>query len=326
MHVSPCRARLLPLALSALLLGAPLAHAADASCRYTPLATLSLLDSGNHPRPLVDGSVNGQPARFYVNTGSSATRLSKAMADKLHLPLRQLPAHTNGIGGASTMYAVKVDDFAVGDIHSGKTSMTVLGNQPGNPQDGSLGADFLMQADVEFSMAEKTLRFFRPTNCKDTYLAYWGAGAVELPFGGTYTRHANPRFMIEVNGVKLEAYIGTGTMFSSITRNAAGRAGIKLDGEGARPTGSVTGIGDETISTWQVEANSLSFGSETIQHAHLTVLDTPPQGSQSGFPDVILGMDFLKTHRVLIANDQRRFYISYLGGEVFPGRPVRRNN
>lgn len=303
-----------------LFLLAQAAQAADAACHYTSIGTFALVRNGQ-PHPLIDGSINGQPARFSLSTGSSATRIARSTAERLGLPLDQIRAHTNGIGGASTMYAVKVDDVAVGDIHSGKTRMTVLGNQNGGA-DGTLGADFLMQADVEFALAEHSVRFFRPSGCKETYLAYWAADAVELPFGGTYTRHANPRFMIEVNGVALEAAIGTGTTYTTISRNAAARAGIKVDGGSAVPAGTVRGVGDDAVATWQVEVDRIGIGSETIEHAHLTVLDTPPQGATRGFPDVSLGLDFLLHHRVLIANDQRKFYISYLGGEVFKTRKL----
>jgi hypothetical protein len=33
---------------------------------------------------------------------------------------------------------------------------------------------------------------------------------------------------------------------------------------------------------------------------------------------MILGMDFLQTHRVFVANSQRKIYFTYAGGTVFP--------
>ena len=37
-------------------------------------------------------------------------------------------------------------------------------------------------------------------------------------------------------------------------------------------------------------------------------------------PSMLLGMDFLKAHRLLISNSQRRIYFTYNGGPVFkPG-------
>lgn len=39
--------------------------------------------------------------------------------------------------------------------------------------------------------------------------------------------------------------------------------------------------------------------------------------SETVHPDMLLGADFLKTHRVLLAMSQRRLYFTYLGGKVF---------
>jgi hypothetical protein len=33
--------------------------------------------------------------------------------------------------------------------------------------------------------------------------------------------------------------------------------------------------------------------------------------------DMLLGVDFLKSHHVLIANSQNKFYFTYAGGSVF---------
>jgi hypothetical protein len=63
---------------------------------------------------------------------------------------------------------------------------------------------------------------------------------------------------------------------------------------------------------------TFAIGSETIKNAHISIRDNPPQGILLGMPDVLIGADFLRAHRVLIAMSQRRFYVSYLGGEVFP--------
>jgi hypothetical protein len=39
-------------------------------------------------------------------------------------------------------------------------------------------------------------------------------------------------------------------------------------------------------------------------------------------PDMLLGADFLRSHRVLIAHSQRKIYFTYAGGAVFPERSL----
>jgi predicted aspartyl protease len=312
--------RTLPLLTLALLALAPAAHALDA-CSYVPVATLELRGSGPVRQSTVDGTINGIPAVMLVETGASSSRLVKAWAEKYNVPLSQSGRYTMGIGGASVNYVARIDDISVGNAHSGKTTMGVIGNMGRTPGfDAILGANFLLQADLEISLAERKLKFFRAKDCKDTYLAYWNPEAMEIPFGGTETGHLDPRLIVEINGTKMEAIIETGSATSSMSRASAERAGIKVGDAIVEKLGSATGVGDARIDTWQAEVDTFTIGSETIRNAHLAIRDKPPQGTMVGMPEVLLGADFLRAHRVLIAMSQRRFYVTYNGGEVFPKR------
>lgn len=312
-----------------MLIASPLAaHAAGAdACRYVPVASLQLRGTGDVWQPTVDGTINGKPAVMLFDTGASATKLVKDAAEKFDIALRQTGRYSYGIGGASVSYIAKVDDFAVGGAHSGKIQMNVLGNMGKRPQfDAIVGAEIALQMDLEISLAEHQVRFYRAsTGCDDTYLAYWSQDAMEVPFGGTETGHKNPRMIVDVNGTKMEAMIDTGASSTSMTRAAAERAGIRVGTPEVVKVGTSTGIGEARIDVWQTTVENFTIGSETIKNAHLGIRDNAPQGTMVGMPDILLGADFLRAHRVLIAMSQRRFYITYNGGEVFPLRRPRVN-
>lgn len=304
-----------------LLLLSPAVQAAD-GCRYVPVATLQLRGAGTVWQPTVDGAINGKPAVMLFDTGAHASMLLKGAADKFGLSLNQSRGHTNGIGGASVNYVAKVDDFSVGDAHSGKVKMNVIGAIGAGrtmPFDAIIGADFALQMDLEISLAERKIKFYRATGCDDTFLAYWSADAMEIPFGGTDTGHPNPRIIVEVNGTRMEAMIDTGASATGMTRAAAERAGIRVGDANVHRLGSSVGVGDKRIDTWQVEVD-FTIGSETIRNANIGIHDNPPQGVTVGMPDMLIGADFLRAHRVLISTSQRRVYVSYLGGEVFRKR------
>jgi predicted aspartyl protease len=312
--------RAFPLLTLALLALPPAAGAAGA-CRYVPVATLQLRGSGPIWQPTVDGTINGNPAVMLADTGAYSSKLVKSWAEKYKVPLSQSGSYSMGIGGASVDYVARIDDISVGDAHSGKTTMAVLGNMGKQPAfDAILGANFLLQADLEISLAERKLKFYRAKDCQDTYLAYWNSEAMEIPFGGTETGHLDPRLIVEINGTRMEAIIDTGASATSMTRAAAERAGIKVGDANVDRLGSSTGVGDARIDTWQTEVDTLTIGSETIRNASINIRDNPPQGTTVGMPEVLLGADFLRAHRVLIAMSQRRFYVTYNGGEVFPKR------
>jgi hypothetical protein len=42
-----------------------------------------------------------------------------------------------------------------------------------------------------------------------------------------------------------------------------------------------------------------------------------------GLPAMLLGADFLRSHRVLVAQSQQKIYLSYVGGTVFPSTPTK---
>jgi predicted aspartyl protease len=317
--------RAVPFLMLALAPLAAQAAGADA-CRYVPVATLALRGTGTVWQPTVDGTINGKPAVMLFDTGGSATRLVKDAAEKFHIALQQTGGYSYGIGGASVSYLAKVDDFAVGAAHSGRIQMNVLGNMGRQPQfDAIIGADIALQMDLEISLAEHQVKFYRASGCDDTYLAYWSQEAMEIPFGGTETGHKNPRMIVDVNGTKMEAMIDTGASGTTMSRAAAERAGIRVGAPEVVKVGTSTGIGDARIDVWQTTVDNFTIGSETIKNAHLGIRDNAPQGTMIGFPDILLGADFLRAHRVLIAMSQRRFYITYNGGEVFPLRRLRAN-
>lgn len=257
------------------------------------------------------------------DTGAYRSMMTEAAAEKFGLPLDTTGGYTMGVGGASVAYAVKLNDFSVGPAHSGKMLMHVLGHMGSEAEfDAVAGGDFAFQADLEIDLKGRQFKFYRNYGCTDSYLAYWSPDAMEIPFGGTDTGHPNPRLIVEINGTKMEAEIDTGAMRTSMTRKAAERAGIVVGDAGVARAGSASGIGAKRVDYWSTEAE-FTIGSETIKNASIGIRDNSPLGETIAIPDVLIGADFLRAHRVLVAMSQKRFYISYVGGEVFAKRQKR---
>jgi len=303
----------------ALLLPA-LSHAAgDAgSCRYVPVAKLPITYTDASHRAIVTGAINGKPARMIVDTGAYRTSLFRAGAERLGLPLDTTGKYSRGLGGASVNYIARVDDFSVGIAHSGKAPINVIGNASRMDGDALVGVDFLLQTDMELSLADNYLQFFRASGCGDTFLAYWDSNAMEIPFSGKEERSNKPYVTVELNGVKLKAILDTGAPHSSVTRHAAELAGVRIDDPGVRKGGKTGGIGDERVDTWFATFDSFSIGPESMKRVELAVHEDASVGRLP--VDMLLGADFLRTHRILFAMSQDRLYMSYLGGDPFPPR------
>ena len=291
----------------------PFAHAAAQGCTYTPIAKLPLRYGGPQLEITTEGTINGTPAELLVDTGAYATILTRTGTERRGIRLYATGRHASGVGGSSPIYAVIVNEFIVGPVRAGRSNMPVVGSFGDTPiYDGILGAPFLFQTDVEISLAGKQLSFFVPQNCGGTWLGYWGKDVQAVPLRRHNEDHMNPHFFVRINGRELEAMIDTGAVVSTISSDAAKRAGIALDAPGVEQGAGFVGVGSYKASSWYVTVKSFQIGEETVQNALLSVED-----SGMNNVDVKLGADFLRAHRVLFAMSQNKLYFSYVGGEPF---------
>lgn len=312
---------ILPRTLATLLLTLSTAfvHAADAEaprCRYVAVAKLPLHYSGPGLALTTTGVINGTPALMLVDTGASDTWLTRTGTERRGMRLSNLGRVARGIGGMSSIYQTRIKEFTVGPARSERGHMRVLSDFGYAPSyDAILGAPFLLQTDLELSLATKEIKFFQPVNCGDSFLGYWDEDALVIPFESySDSGSPNPRFTVLVNGQKMRAMIDSGADSTVISLDAAKRAGLAPDSRGLGRKGHAVGVGDEKVAYWQAVFKTVQIGEETIQNAELDVLER-----LEGI-DMLLGADFLRSHRVLFAMSQRKIYFSYIGGHPFGQR------
>jgi predicted aspartyl protease len=301
--------------LAALAITTGAAHAAGAepaACQYVQLAKLPLRYTGPSLEITMEGIIDGTPALMLADTGASRTYLTRTGTEKRGLRLSMTGESTRGIGGYSRVYQTRLSEFSAGPAKASKGWLPVIGDTGSAPAyDAIVGAPFLLQRDLEISLADKEARFFQPVGCSDAYLAYWDREAVVIPFEFHRDRSPNPHFTVEINGEKLKAIIDSGASLTSIDSSAAKRAGLKLDSPEVVRTGTSYGIGESRVARWSTVVDTLKIGGETIKNAQVGIIDT--KGDLD--IDVLLGADFLRAHRVLFAMSQKKLYISYVGGE-----------
>lgn len=296
------------------------ADAPDAKrCQYPQIAAVPVSYTGMDLDITIPGRINGTPATLLVNTGSAVTALTRTGAARRALPLVATGARVRGVGGRSRVYSVHVDEYVAASARAFQGFMPVIGDYTSPPAyDGVAGASFLLQSDVEFSLATKELRFYRPINCDASFLAYWDEGASELPFVYNLSHGRNPHFYVLLNGQKLRAAISSATGATVVTLGAAKRAGMRLDAPGVERAADTGGVGDAHVARWHTRFDTLQLGKEIIRDAPVAVIDSDDLGV-----DLLLGADFLRSHRVLFAMSQKKLYISYVGGpQLSPRRTM----
>lgn len=288
------------------------AQAAPANrCKYEDLGHLPLQYHGNALSVVTDGEINGTPAKLLVDTGAG-TLLTRFGVERRQLRMDPGAGWGSGVGGETRFYSVPIRSFSVGPIKSsGRGVLRMIDQTGARPEfDAIVGASFLLQRDLELSLADKRIRFFKPDNCRDAFLAYWDANAVQLPLE-LGRDGARPVMQVQIDGVTFRALIDTGASGSMITMEAVRKLGLSAESAGMTPATDSSGIGAALVRNYRYRFKAFTIGHETIQNPEIRVATTKLD------VDMLLGNDFMRTHRILLAPSQGKIYLSYIGGTPF---------
>jgi len=282
-------------------------------CQLKDYGTLPVEMVGNQATTLA--KINGIDTRFILDTGAFFNTMSSASAQSLGLKLEPAPfgMRIGGVGGLSDAQQAHVKKFGILGTTFNNVDFVVGGTDVGN---GLLGANLLDLADLEIDLAQGKLTLFKTEHCDKASLAYWVKDGKYNVADIEPADNQNDRrtfFTVTINGKKVRALLDSGASATLLSRSAAERAGINLNGPDAKAAGASMGLGAKTLRTWTVKVDSFSVGTETIQHSQMQVLD----GNIGDNTDMLLGVDFLLAHRMFIANSKRKAYFTYNGGRVF---------
>ena len=291
------------------LMSAP-AHAEPAKCRYSLLSKLPLQYYGTGMSVTMPGKINDTSAVMLIDTGATNTFLTRFATDKRALRREPTMRYVTGVGGSTRLFVAPIKNMELGPIRAPDGGSLPVIDQTGErfTIDAIIGSDFLLDMDVELSLAEKQIRFFSPKDCDTAFLAYWNPAAVDVPM--KFERdHRRPMLDVMLNGVKMRALIDTGAGLSGVTMAGAKRAGLAPGSPGVTEGHTIGGIGQHLVKVYRATFKTFSVGDETISNAVIQIL-----GTESDTFDIVLGTDFLRAHRVLFAPSQMKIYLSYIEG------------
>jgi tetratricopeptide (TPR) repeat protein/predicted aspartyl protease len=269
-------------------------------------------------RALVDAKINGQDAKFVFDSGAFYSMISAATAAQFGLKLSNAPSgmYIEGMGGSAQASVATVKEFTLVGIPIRNKEFVVGGSEIGTNSAGVLGQDIAWTFDVEYDFSHGALRLFRIEGCKQKLLAYWltpGQDYSLLDIEARILGHPHTIAEVYVNGKKIRAMFDTGAPKSMLSLSAAKRAGVGLDTSGVEKAGFSSGVGRARYQTYIAPFASFKVGdAEEIKNARLRIADTEIPGA-----DMLIGFDFFLSHRIFVANSQRRMYITYNGGPVF---------
>jgi len=305
--------------------------AAESKCKVARVAEWPLREGSR--LPILDGAINGQKIGILLDTGADISLVRLSAATKLGLTRHKAPGRrVVSISGESQAEFVHIDEFRIGQGVRKHWEVLVAG-EPGFRQDDVtvlLGDDFFQQFDVEFDLAHNAVRLYETKDCEGMSLAYWAtepAGEVAIEAGSSI------RLAVAINGKPVWAHLDSGASASVLSKPDAARLGVTPESPDSVAGSCITdGDSKRTLESWVGQFESFAIGNERIKNPrirfadlwnHMTYTET---GSRlptpfAGQPDMVLGADFLRAHRVLVARSQRKMYFTYAGGTVFPSKP-----
>ncbi|MDE2514802.1 MAG: aspartyl protease family protein [Rhodospirillales bacterium] len=253
--------------------------------------------------PVVAVSVNGQPARFLLDTGASRSEVTAAAMRRLHLPRDPWSSTTiRGVGGAQRQPDADLSrlELAGVSLHRHRLDQALVLAVGASPVltrfgiDGLLGVDILAGFNLTLDLHAGTLSLLPATAC-DSAIPRWAHGREPVP--GIHPQWQWLLVPTRIDHTILLGLIDTGSAGSVIT--AAGMR--RLSGAATAAPGDrrsqLTGQGAGEVTIWLHRYAAWSVGKESVSPAQIW---TGPVAI-SPLVQMIIGRDWLRRHRVWIS-------------------------
>jgi clan AA aspartic protease (TIGR02281 family) len=307
------------------------AVATPGDCKLARIAEWPVQNDRN--RISVQGTINGQSIGILLDTGAEKSLIQRSAA--VRLGLTRAPAAGRrmfGVGGETQVEVAYVDELRIGEAIRKNLPILVAGEREvGDNVALLLGADFFENFEIEFDLHDNAVRLHQSRDCGKAWLAYWGrGGTVVLPMESG-SRTVLP---VKINGETIRALLDSGAATSMLSLDDARRLGVSPETPGVVSGGCRYGVGQKQVDAWIGQFRSFALDNEVIhdpkmyfsdlwQHTTYIATGSNLPRRLTGLPDMLLGADFLRAHRVLISHSQRKVYFTYTGGTVFPTREVK---
>lgn len=297
-------------------------------CKMDQVGTLPIIMHGN--QPLLEGSINGQPVKFLLDTGAFSAILSREAVERLNLPQKGINGlRVYGVGGdahasVATVRTLTLDHIVVNGMEFIVTAGAISG---GDDVVGVLGEDFFSHYDVDFDLAHSKITFYESHNCDGTDQILWDGAYSVADFRPVSMSNSKINMDIQINGQTVRAILDSGAYFSLVETAEAAHLGVTPTSPGSVALGTVGGIGEGRENVWIGNFDNIVIGDETIKHTKLRFGDIFKHATNTEVgshiaakideTEMLLGADFLRAHRVLISHSQNKIYFSYIGGPIF---------
>lgn len=260
-------------------------------------------------RPLVDVAAGGAHVWFLLDTGATTTLVRQVAVDKLTLPITEGGGYgISGLGGQAAGRVAILNGASVGGMKLPDLKLPVPpDNEAGVQGDiaGVLGMDVMGHYEMDLDLPAARVRFYNGTPC-DGEVAALGPGAANIRAGWERQQqlnHLDPRVYVSgtLDGHKLMGLLDTGAQRSALYDDMALELGITRESTAKDPTVLITGIGATRVRAPRHHIAELRFGGAVLRNWEVWVVPRAYPNDSA----MILGMDYLATHRMWLAPQRR---------------------
>jgi hypothetical protein len=254
-------------------------------------------------QPVIAIKIGGQTLHMMIDTGAAISTVTTSAWKALGAPPYQgiEGFYVTGVAGYAQLNEAILEDVETPQAKSRDQVFIIADDEvlehKGKPLvDGSLGYDFLNNFDIGFDLPDHRLSLYFLSRC-DTARAPWpGDYDVEPLNLNPRTRESSLPYAIDNQA--LNAVIDSGSFMTMVAQSSLNRAGVTPNAAAAKFATEVVGVGLHVGQAHLEMFDSVTVGAEIFNNAWLAVTNLPPE---TPF-DILLGDDYLATHRVFISN------------------------
>lgn len=280
-----------------------------------PTLALLLLLAGPAPLSITSEGFPVAPVRvndsgpylLIVDTAAGASAMFPHLLEALEIdPEGGDRVSVQGASGVRQVPLHRIGPIATAGVSSEALNAVVLDTShlfPGGQRDclGILGADFLLDYDVELDFAAGEMRLAGP--------------AVNAPKESLPFEHLYGRFLVipaRVNGAEVTAVVDTGARRTLLNWHAARAAGLEPGDERLVRDDAVRGATTDETEAWSFRAGTLEAGGADWRKPKLGIADLPVFAALglADKPAMILGVNLLTDRSLRIDYDEKRLLIS----------------
>jgi predicted aspartyl protease len=298
---------------------------ARAACSLGAVAVVPLQPAEGHMT--FDATINGQSAKFLLDTGAFATMLVPSAAERLGMNPSQLNMEAMGFGGTQHVFHARAKQMRFGGLNADGMDLGVadMWKSGWTGADGLFGMNMMAAYDIDLDfIGGHFILFEADGDCRKPAVAL--TPPLYLAKLEPISHNREIDVVIDIEGTKVRAQLDTGAPRTVLFKSTAIRLGVSLaplhapghavsHGIGPLPVGAMTHV-FKTVTIGDLQFNNMpveivDYNNPNLGRAEIGSLIPGGDDEAEGQAQMLLGADFAQKVHVWISNSSHKMILQY---------------